>query len=343
MGLSKEILRPTETRMTFPPVNPNYSERKVNIFPEKKAGVEARIRELSQMLFAERKKDEELEGQPREKTPQTDGFEPFVNPEPISNPIFINGYTGNFAQRMELNRKGVEKVLKIAHLDGKVVLVSMPSSRTRSVDANPDGTVTGKRNLFWGEKIENDEENPLRQVIATPQGWRIEINDTRIREELEKKNPTGKKLQAEFTKHFNEQLKQGLLESIQREKLSSEKDEHFKGKLLYATLLPILTQVVAGAPIFINHPFRATLFGVGSTILSYIVFNLFGELRKGEMRNIENILKELDPNFNPRKFSVYRHTDSLFEDLMPQIEIDKVARTWIFLSLKGRTLVKEIS
>jgi len=53
---------------------------------------------------------------------RSDGFEPFLNPEFKEGDLFVNNYGGNYSQRMELNRRGVERTLQIAHLDGKVFL-----------------------------------------------------------------------------------------------------------------------------------------------------------------------------------------------------------------------------
>lgn len=89
------------------------------------------------------------------------GFEPFVNPEgEQGSQLFVNEYGGNYAQNMELNRHAIEKTLRLAHLDGQIFLTSFSPSRNRSIDANPDGSVSSKKSVFWGEKIEKDEANP---------------------------------------------------------------------------------------------------------------------------------------------------------------------------------------
>lgn len=340
MGLSKEVfrpLKPAERKVSFSPANVISPE----ISSTTLAGEEARTSELTQMLFAQEKKEDGARKQPQEKTPRQDGFEPFVNPEPLENALFVNGYAGNLAQQMELNRKGVERVLKIAHLDGQVFLTSLSPDRQRSAEANPDGSVTKKRFLLWGEKIEDEHANPLRRVIPTPEGWTIEINDTRIREELEKRNLTKEKLQTEFVRQFNSQLKQGLLESIWREKCSDIKDPHLKIKK-YFTIGPIFIQTVAHAPFFMATPLRATSLAVGLTILSYGAINLIGQLSNIGIRNIKNEINRLNPNYFPEKILSFRQNfDNLLEHFMPQVEIDKVVRSVFFLGFKGETLVRE--
>lgn len=313
MGLSKEIFRPKETRVAF-------SEIKVSRLTKGEAVIGARIPELSRMLAAEEKKEENP--QPDNKNVRKDGFEPFVNPEPTNNPLFVNRYNGNFAQQMELNRKGVERVLKIAHLDGQIILTSLNPLRQRSVEANSDGSVTGKRSLFFGEKMQDDEiENPLRRVVPIPEGWRIEINDTRIREELEKGKLTGKKLQKKFIRHFSEQLNQGIMTCTVREKLTGIKDKHFKIKL-FDTLGPVV--VHSGLSLFWLY--------VGFSKFSSIIPIIVGI---ESTYIIMNILIQGDKNYPLR-----RKMDHKLEYLMPLLEIDKVIRTFAYLSLKGN-LVRE--
>lgn len=283
--------------MTFSPAIPSSSERRANM-PIRESGVEARIHEISQMLSFERKKREE-EDQPQDKT-RTDGFEPFVNPESTDNHLFNNYYDGAFAQKMVLNRIGIERVLKIAHLGGKVFLVRFDPSRRYSF-------------------VKDERRNPLYKVMPAPEGWRIGINDTRMMQELqEKKLPSGK-LQEEFIKQFNRQLKLGVLECVRREKLSSEKDRHFKFKAIFS-ILPIPLQTLTRVPSFIERPFLNTLIGIVYMLVGYAVANLMGPL----------ITK-----------SKFRKVDSLWEYFMPLVEIDKVVRSWAFLAIRGKTLVKE--
>ncbi|MBI4096460.1 MAG: hypothetical protein HY425_01955 [Candidatus Levybacteria bacterium] len=320
MGLLQEGLRPIEIQPTFSGINPGFQEATCNPPLIKEAGQEARLRELSQLFFAEQNKEEGPEKQPQSQTSRRGGFEPFVNPEPTENPLFINGYTGSFAQQMELNRKGIERVLKIAHLDGKAILTSLNPLRQRSIEANPDGSVTRKRFLLFGEKIKDEDINPLRRVVSTLEGWRIEINDTGIREELEKKNLTGKKLQTEFIQQFNRQFKRGILESIWREKLSSEKDRNFRQRLFYSTVPPLpyaLLKLLKGATMDIPA-IEGIILGALSV---FAIINIIG-------RKIPML---------PHRINV----DSPIEIFMPYVEIDKVIRSAFFLGVKSSTLIKE--
>lgn len=316
MGLLQEGLgRSGEIKTAFSGINPDHA----------KIQVETRFCEspqIPQKPFIEGEKEEQKRPQQHLKD-RTSSFEPFVNPEPKENQLFVNSYNGNFAQQMDLNREGIEKVLKTAHLDGQVFLTSLSPNRQRSIEANPDGSVTKKRSPLFGESIgEDQKENPYYRVVSIPQGWRVEINDTRIREELEEKKLAGKKLQTEFTRHFDAQLKQGTWECIWREKLTSIKDRHLKSKLKLTLGGPLMASMISLAIstlVFKMNFNEVITASVGSVETLYILYNVTSQSTSGELRKI----------------------DHLWEFLMPQVEIDKVLRSAAFLTYKGRTLVKK--
>lgn len=251
----------------------------------------------------------------KDRQKKTGEFEPFVNPEPTNDHLLINGYNGNFAQRMSLNRKVAERVLKIAHLDGKVVFTSLVSSKKPSAEAQGEELVA-KRNLFFGEKIEDDnKDNPYHRVIPTSQGWRIEINNTRIMEELEKKKLTGKELENKFIQEFNVHLGQGLWGCIWREKLTTVKDKRLVRK--------IAANFLAHGPTFL---LPATL----ELLLPSLPTNWYSLIGMGLFfQALYNGILQ------------FRKLDSLGEYLMPFVEVDKVARSLTYLFLKGNTLVRE--
>ncbi len=258
-------------------------------------------------------------GRPKEKQHKTDGFEPFVGGSSNSSDLFINGYNGNFAQHMELNRKGIERVLKVAHLDGKVVLTSSISSRKPSTESQGNELVA-KRKLFFGEKIEDDDKaGPFHRVISTPDGWRIEVNDTRIRKELEKKKLTGRKLQKEFVKAFNNEFVQGVWGCVWREKFTSAKVKNAKlrmGVMLFFNIgVPLILSIPYPSPDIITR-IGWVAAGEGAISLALAISSvMFGE--------------------------TLRHYDALWERFMPFVEVDKVGRTFLHLSLKNKTLVRE--
>lgn len=270
-----------------------------------------------------REKNKERGGEEKPPKPKTSGFEPFVDAnDPLKPPeqngvLFVNYYNGNYAQKMMLNRMRVEKALQIAHLDGQVFLTSLVSSRQRSAEVQGN-ELAAKRNLFFGEKIKKDqEENPLSRVVSVPEGWRIEINDTKLTEELTgEKKLAGQELQKAFVKQFSLLLKKGLHECAWREKLSLEKDEDFRAKLRWDIVISAIS-VMPSAPFLtltIDGLFFVLAVDLGLICLGYGMSNAF---------------------FPNRKF------DHSWECFMPSVEIDKVVRTFTYLSVKGRTLVKE--
>lgn len=286
------------------------------------------------------KKEGDVENNKQESVGKTDGFEPFKIDDPNGENLFINQYGGNFYQNMELNRKGMEEVLKIAHLGGvdgrsQVILTSFAPSYDKSKEAQGDELAV-KRFLFFGDKTQ--EDNPYYRVVSIPQGWRIEVNETRITEELMEKKLGGKKLQKAFVNRFNGFLKESLRECIWREKLSSEKDEQFRYKLFW--------DLVGGAIPFTQITFFTTnpsavdfLWLVGAVPTIYGARSGLYYLKKLSQR--QDMVQKIDPNFKPDSYK-RRNIDNPLEAFMPYVEIDKVARTFAYLSGKGRKLVKEV-
>ena len=341
MGLSKEMLSPKETRPAFSNTSLGSSEIKVNKFPARNDRSESRIAELLSIILGEKDKVKHAE---EPKLKREHGFEPFVNPQPLEDTLFVNGYNGNFSQKMDLNRNGVERVLKIAHLEGQVFLTTLSLNRQRSTEANPDGSVSAKRFLLYEEKAKKDEKaSPLSRVVAVPQGWKIEIDDTKITEGLNEKKLTGEKLQTTFIKNFNQLLKDSLFECIRKEKMTGIKDMHFRDKALLSVISP-------GAGLFFWVPIWASKFApldlttiafyISGIFNAYAICNLFELIRKRKIEYLQGALRTLDPKYNTN-YSAYigRRLDAPWEYLMPPVEIDKVLRS--FLSLKARTLVKE--
>lgn len=278
-----------------------------------------RVRGVS---FSTNQEDNKEEGSQKENGQKSDGFdpakrgfEPFINPEPQEGNLLENIYRGNFSQKMELNRQRAERVLKIAHLNGKVVLSSLPQSRSRSeVQGNE---LAAKRFLIFDRKTQKpEEENPYKRVVSTPEGWRIEINDQRITEELsEQQKLSGEKLQKAFVNNFNMQLKDGIRDCVWREKLSSEKDRLFIANFISSILTPAVLFSFDALILGINV--RNSEFNIAWTLFTYKLVNIF-----------ESGL----PN---------RRKINFLESFLPPVEIDKVGRTFAYLSGKGRTLVRE--
>lgn len=260
-------------------------------------------------------------------------FEPFINPEHNPNNLFVNNYGGSYGKNMELDRKGIEAVLRIAHLNGKVFLSSMPKSRDRSLEGvNKDGSVEVKKTLMLEDETQGkDENNPLLRTVPIPEGWRIEINDEMMMEELQKKKLTGKKLQGKFVQGFNGVFTTSVFECIRREKLSSVKDRHFREKLmaLYALTVPPLQLASMILVMFRDADQLESLIEIGS---AYFLITLVGNFYMDHKK------KSLE---YPDSFYLSRPIDHPWEYILPPVEIDKVARTLVLLSLPGKKLVKE--
>jgi hypothetical protein len=278
------------------------------------------------------------------------GYEKFGIPEEEQrDQLLVNKYNGHFSKDMELNRKTIERTLRLAHLNGQIFLTSFVSSRNRSLDANSDGSVSRKKSLIFGEKIDKTEEreNPYSRIVNVPEGWKIEINDQRIMEELLDKRIESKKQRQVFVNKFNYLTERGLEKCIIKEKLSSVKDEKFKRKLfdsLWCVGYPILLETVFPSKSFLGH----VSFVVPISITNNVIFNELNELKnKSTLNGIKNFvekIRENAPGFNLPD-GIYkpsgRKCDHWWEYAMPQVEIDKVVESLVYLNIAGQNLVKK--
>ena len=117
-----------------------------------------RILEMLARLGGRREEKKKL---PSKNVNTSNGWEPFNTDLDPTNQKFINLYGGVFSQQMELLRPKVEELLRVAAIDGKVVLTTMSADRKRSISGvTSEGAVMARRGLFWGEKIVREYEQP---------------------------------------------------------------------------------------------------------------------------------------------------------------------------------------
>ena len=93
---------------------------------------------------------------PERESPR--GLEPLGQIPPSDK--FVCTYGGPFAQNLFLDRPQVDKFLALAALDGRVLLKESKVRRPKSVPdgINPDGSITGRRSLMWGERVEVEDK-----------------------------------------------------------------------------------------------------------------------------------------------------------------------------------------
>lgn len=314
-GASPELFVPgREVMRSFSPDNkpgqePDYDEM---IRRGQRRLLEAIENETEeQVLFS----GEELaKSKDRKKKPNP--WEPF-NLEPHPSQRFINLYGGPFSQQMELNRINAERLLDVAAIQGQVVLTDVPMDRNRSIaGVNTDGSVTRRRNLFFGEKLEEEGSEAL--VKSIPQGWKIEIPGQDIMEELsrqESKTPLDKR----FTNRFNQIIRDSLREIMIREKLTSESDRTLRAKIILSHI-PIIHMLLLNA-LFIAEGNIETITPYNSIFIPIIPATYaFARLATGH--------------------SLRQHKMDLYEYFMPFVEVDRVLRGIAFMKNKGRNLVR---
>ena len=275
----------------------------------------------------------------------SNNFEPFVVPEEKQvDRLFVNLYCGHYAQNMEFNRRVVEKTLKLAHLDGQVFLTSLPVSRDRPFDANSDGSVSGKRSVFFGQKPDEEKNNPYCKISSIPRGWKIEINNQRIMEELMEKKIDQKKSRKVFIGNFNSLVISGLENCILKEKFSSIKDEYFRFRLFQSLL--ITTAELTCSSVLLDPACWKIIAGLGGIILANGYTNIYNKMREEQSKALGENLNDFAkmngvgkinpiPGFRARKF------DHPWEYVFPMVEIDKAIASVGHLNVFGQNLVRE--
>lgn len=163
-------------------------------------------------LTSEDQEPEPSDVTPSPKTAKDGPWEPFLNEPDSENQRFIVTYSGPYAQRLEINRKNAERLMEVAALDGKIVVTDLVPERGRSISGvNPDGSVSAKRRLFWGERFPTsvDEESKYSRITLIPEGWRVEIAGQKILEDLIERK-SNKQLDRRFVIGFNGELKSAI-------------------------------------------------------------------------------------------------------------------------------------
>ena len=261
---------------------------------------------------------------------QNKNFEPFVQTEepqrfyPPRRHRFINNYGGPYAMKMELNRTAVERFIQLSRLEGNITLSSLPYSRTRSyLEINPDATVSAKRGLTLGQNNLEEEENPYYRVIATGDGWAVQINGQRILQEIND-NPSGKNKDVDrFSKEFNRLLRHALSECVVKEKLTSTKDMFFYDKLFTTITQPAIAAVLSSVTSHGNIQEFVSDLGFRMVVTIPIVYGLVDFMkRKNNPAYLET---------NPRQG---------VEVFLPPVLIEDVIIGKGYLDFKGRTLVR---
>jgi hypothetical protein len=162
------------------------------------------------------------------------GWEP-ITEVPPSDTLVCN-YDGPFAQHLELNRPVIDRFLSIASLDGRVLITDSKLKRPHATpDINPDGSVSSKGVLRWGEKpqVEPSKQNLYFQVNPDPKGWTIAINGSEIAEGLiSNSNPDVRAIKEQFSRKTNHYLRIGLKESLLKEKCTTIKDPYLIGRII---------------------------------------------------------------------------------------------------------------
>lgn len=271
------------------------------------------------------------------------GWEPILSEPDPENQRFIVTYSGPYAQRLEIHRERAERLIDVGALDGKIIITDLVEDRNRSISGvNPDGSVSARRNLFWGQKptAETESEDQKYLVLSTPDGWRVEISGQRILEGFTKKK-SKKSLDERFATSFNEALGTALINIFRREKLTSEKDKTFWNRVAIG-LLPASVTIMSAVQIFSQVGFKYPEMQVQADLLTYIHYNWLVNGMAYLMKiytGFERINGFLRPEMRETE-TFYEKFIGLLYAALPSVEIDRYLRGLMFLNFKGRNMVR---
>lgn len=183
----------------------------------------------------------------------------------IELPIEVS-YSGAYAQYLEINKPLVERFLEISALDGRVLLAESRFKKPQHPpDINPDGSVTRKGGLRWGERPNLEPKEPgnlYYQVKRDSQGYAIALNGDLITEDLLKKpDANARDITEQFARRFDGYFMKGLREILWRDKFTLESDPLLIGRVVGSAFI-----IWAYCGALINLDFsRCAIIGINAT------------------------------------------------------------------------------
>lgn len=244
---------------------------------------------------------------------------------------FVCTYGGNFAEALEIDVHQVNKFLDIASLDGRVLFQESKVRRPQPVPEgiNPDGSVTGRGSLRWGQKIEgyveNKKQNPYFQVEPDEAGWVISVNGGLIQEDLTKRGLGGREMIRPFASKFNYYTSVGLREALLKDKFTTSGDPKLRGRLV-GTLFYIW--IATPGP------------GIGWNVLSWstLASLLFLDNYLFHLENEDEFRKLKRSGNQGRIFPWNRRTvKNRLEIFAPPLELDRTMLAYGYLDWKKYT------
>jgi hypothetical protein len=252
------------------------------------------------------------------------GWEPITEVNPSEN--FMCTYGGSFAQNLAINRRQIETFLDIASLDGRVLLQESKVKKPQTLPdgINPDGSVSGRGSLRWGQKIETEDskkkQNPYFQVEPDEAGWVISVNGDLIQADLAKKGLPGREMAEPFADKFEFFTRVGLKEALLKDKFSYAKDQALSGRFLptgitYLEYYKLITNpgLETAFWAFVNSAFQLT---ISASFLrtglrrDRVIANPLGNIAHLPRRTIKTPLEMLGPSLElDRALVAYGYLD----------------------------------
>lgn len=254
---------------------------------------------------------------------------------------FVCTYGGPFAQNLLLDRPQVDRFLAITALDGRVLLQESKVRRPKVVPdgINPDGSVTARRSLTWGEKVEVEDSkrvNPYFQVEPDQAGWVISVNGGLLLDDLMKDGKTSaREATGKFAKRFDYYTRVGLKEALLKDKLTTAKDKYILGR---GAVSGMWTVNMVGEVIFFGddlrqvaqgEAFMLSIIGLSNTFLK----RLFLQMESAASTANEHEQVEFFAKFQPFR----RNVKNAIEAFGFPVEFDRAILAYSYLDWKKYT------
>lgn len=184
---------------------------------------------------------------------------------------FVCTYTGNSSQNLEINKAAIGRFSRFSALDGRILLKDGNFNRSHTThDVNSDGSVTGKRGLHFGKESWNEDRftTGFMRVEQDPEGWNIALNGQTISEALMVKKGLGvREIEKGFALIADQAVKDGLRESLLRDKCTLTGDPFLFGRLSFSAAIFLTYLQIARGQADPIHIFFAglLLLGMGYT------------------------------------------------------------------------------
>ncbi len=267
-------------------------------------------------------------------------------PEVAPTEFFTCSYTGSYSEVLGLRDGSINRFLDIASLGGSVLLKDSNTRRRQTMPdgVNPDGSLTSKGYLRWGQKLPtiSNKENPYFQVESNGDNWDISINGSLIAEDLASKEINARDMVHPFAEKFNYFLRAGLKEAMLKDKFTIKGDPYFTGRALSSGIIlsALVSRIATGDLVNIESFLLLNTF-----IMGVVNIGPFSKIEDERMQLIKQGIQN-PATLWPKIFNFHRRTKKFLPEIASlPLEADRALLSYTYLDLlklAGNPLVSTI-